>query len=129
MKYLPLLLAGFLVSCSTEEAPSNVTENLDGQALMKHHCYSCHNTQGTSNMLAPPMSRVKDHYYSEGVSRKTFIEAIVKWVENPNEETSVMPGALRKFGLMPKQNFDKQDVEAIAAYLYDSNLEQEGCNH
>lgn len=126
------LLSLTLFSCedtSKEVEATQETANLDGKELMENNCYSCHNTQGTDNMLAPPMQRVKDHYWDEETSKDEFVSAIVEWCENPTEEKSMMPGARRKFGLMPKQKFDSKEVEAIASYLFDNDLDQESCSH
>ena len=121
-----------LVSCSdsSKEVDSNdKVVQLNGKELMENNCYSCHNTQGTDNMLAPPMHRVKDHYWDDETSKEEFVTAIVEWCENPTEENSMMPGARRKFGLMPKQNFDSKEVEAIASYLFEMDIEGSGCSH
>jgi hypothetical protein len=115
-------LGATLISCDSQEHVSPEVKAEEAKTLMEQQCYSCHNTQGTDNMLAPPMFRVKDHYYSEDVSRSEFVEAIVDWVKDPKEENSVMPGARRKFGLMPKQNFKEADVRKIAEYMYDNDL-------
>ena len=115
-----------LASCENQQEDTQVnttTSNLDGKTLMENNCYSCHNTQGTDNMLAPPMQRVKDHYLDENTTKNDFIQSIVDWCENPTEEKSRMPGARNKFGLMPKQEFDSDEVRAIADYLYDNDLD------
>lgn len=128
---LPMVLLT-LFSCNNapEKAESGQeSSELDGKTLMENNCYSCHNTQGTDNMLAPPMERVKDHYWDDEISKDEFVSAIVEWCKNPTEEESLMPGARRKFGLMPKQKFDSKEVEAIASYLYDNELDQVGCSH
>lgn len=104
------------------DAFEGVDEDLDGEELMAMRCYSCHNTQGTDNMLAPPMHRVKAHYVDDETTRDEFIQAVVNWVDDPTEEKSLMPGARSKFGLMPKQAFDEKEVKAIAAYMYDNEL-------
>ena len=121
----------FLGGCqdSTVENTVKISENeTDGLALMEKNCYSCHNTQGTDNMLAPPMQRVKDHYLDENTTKDEFVSSIVEWCENPNEEDSRMPGARNKFGLMPKQEFDSKEIEIIAAYLFENDLDQ-SCSH
>lgn len=130
MKKLFLLpvLSLFFVSCSTstvepEPEPDFDIAELDGKVLMENKCFLCHNTQGTDNMLAPPMQRVKDHYLDEDVTKKEFVNAIADWCDNPTEEESLMPGARRKFGLMPKQVFDRKEVEAIASYLFENDLD------
>lgn len=80
-------------------------------------------------MLAPPMQRVRDHYWDDEISKSEFVDAIADWCENPTEEKSLMPGARRKFGLMPKQSFDRKEVEAIASYLFDEDNEESSCSH
>ena len=113
-----------LGSCqnSSDNIENESWRALDGKRLMESKCFSCHNTQGTDNMLAPPMFRVKDHYWEEGITEASFIKAISEWVKNPIEENSVMPGARRKFGLMPKQEFDEAEVKAIAKYMYNNEI-------
>ncbi len=128
---LTLLIGLLVAACSQPETtPKQLSDSseLDGKKLMEKNCFVCHNTQGTDNMLAPPMSRVKDHYWDEENSREEFVSDIVNWVENPTEENSYMPGALRKFGLMPKQAFDKKEVTAIAEYLFDNEITMESCH-
>lgn len=127
---LPLLsLTLFSCGNQTEEvAETQEISNLDGKELMENNCYSCHNTQGTDNMLAPPMQRVKDHYWDAETTKEEFVSAIVEWCENPIEENSVMPGARRKFGLMPKQEFNKKEVEAIAEYLFENDIDNSSCS-
>lgn len=128
---IPLFLLTLFSCENTAEKvePMEETSKLDGKMLMENNCFSCHNTQGTDNMLAPPMSRVKDHYWDDEITKEDFVSAIVEWCENPTEEKSVMPGARRKFGLMPKQGFDLKEVEAIASYLYETELDQGSCSH
>ena len=99
-----------------------IEEELDGGELLVLRCYSCHNTQGTDNMLAPPMHRVKEHYINKETTRGEFIHMVLNWVKDPTVEKSHMPGAREQFGLMPKQEFDTLEVKAIAGYLYDNEL-------
>lgn len=95
----------------------------DGKELMEKYCFSCHNTQGTEHMLAPPMQKVKEHYLDDDTNKEDFINAIVDWCKEPSEDKSKMPGARKKFGLMPKQNFDLEEVKIIAAYLYEHDID------
>lgn len=138
MKRLALvILSGItLVACGTDssekeekapymiadEAEPETEEHDEGHDLMVKHCYSCHNTENTGNMLAPPMRRVKDHYWDDDISEKEFVDSIVNWVKEPMEEKSIMPGARKKFGLMPKQDFDEEEVRKIATYIYNNDI-------
>lgn len=121
-------LLALLVSCNEIKTKANLVE-LNGKLLMEQKCFTCHNTQGTDNMLAPPMFRVKDHYIYDYEDKTSFVNAVVAWVENPQDSLSRMPGAKRKFGLMPKQNIPKDELKAIASYIYDWNTDNESCEH
>lgn len=92
--------------------------------LLHHRCFNCHNPNlETENRLAPPMFKIREHYYEEGkTNRKDFIHAISAYVSNPSEENSIMPGAVRKFGVMPKMIFSNEEIEDIAGYLYDNDV-------
>lgn len=125
---LPLITAACTGSADENQELTETVDNSNGKELMENNCFSCHNTQGTDNMLAPPMQRVKDHYLDENTTKDEFVTSIVEWCKNPTEENSRMPGARNKFGLMPKQEFDWDEVAAIASYLYENDLEQ-SCSH
>ena len=131
--------AVILNSCnpqSKEENTENGTENtaktetiLDNDskalALMQQNCFSCHNPEMGGERAAPPMFMVRNHYFDDETSREEFIEDIVDFVKDPTEEKSIMPGAVRNFGLMPKQHFKEEDLKLIAAYMYDNDLESD----
>lgn len=108
---------------SAEINSPETAQELDGEKLMKQRCDICHNPENSDNRLAPPMFRVKDHYIDSETSREEFITAVWEWVQEPTEEKSLMPGARRNFGIMPKQDFDEAEVKAIAAYLFDHDSE------
>lgn len=96
-----------------------------GKKLMETHCYACHNpTTSHENRLAPPMVAVKKHYKSDNTSKEEFIKSFKKWVEAPSEKLSKMPGAVRKFGIMPYAPYKAKDVELIADYIFDNDIEQ-----
>lgn len=132
------LLSFVLFSCSNDsQTVESVSSGMDGEKLMVKNCNSCHNPSEGQQRQAPPMSHVKGHYITEGMTKKEFTEAIVAWVENPNEEDSQMPGARRKFGLMPNQEFNHDELIAITQFMYDHDLDQQqsccggscSCNH
>jgi hypothetical protein len=68
------------------------------------------------------MFKVKEHYISDSINKTEFVNSVWKFVQNPSEDVSIMPGAVRNFGLMPKQDFKEEDVKAIASYLYDNDV-------
>ncbi len=125
----------FLSSCNQKKASSigenkvvqdTAYSNIDNEVyvMMKNQCFICHNAgTGRNNMIAPPMIRVKEHYMDDDISRADFIANISSWVTDPTEDKIQMPGAVDKFNIMPKMVFSVADIEAIAAYMYDNELE------
>ena len=114
-----------LLGCQRKESLSmKLTEDVQithpGKELMETYCYVCHKPEGSSDRrLAPPMEMVKNHYYQEGMTREDFITDIKNWVDKPDEEHARMFGAIRNFGLMPKQDIPEENLELIAEYLFE----------
>ncbi len=130
MKKIIILFSSlaFLASCENEEVIKEVVSNNtthEGKKLMELNCNACHSPiAGENARIAPPMIAVKKHYLENGISKDAFISSIQNWVENPSEEISKMPGAVRKFGIMPKAEYSKETVEQIADYLFTRELEK-----
>lgn len=101
------------------------TKEADARALtlMQNYCFACHTPDlNIDKRLAPPMFRIREHYYNADISRQEFVDKVVRFAMNPSEANSIMPGAIRNFGLMPKQVFKKEDLETIAAYIYEHDI-------
>ena len=111
-------------SSSITKLKTVASSEAEGKELLEKYCYSCHQVHGKGDRIAPPMVAVKNHYLDMGDTKEDFTEAILAWVENPSEERSRMPGALRKFGVMPYQPFPKDTIIKIAHYLYDNEIEK-----
>ena len=107
------------------QAPDVVQEKHPGKKLMEMQCYICHNPKtAEQNRIAPPMIAIKNHYLTKGISKEDFIKDIQNFVKNPTAENSKMPGAVKKFGLMPKQYYSDKTIREIADYLYDNDVEK-----
>lgn len=131
--FLGLLL---LVSCQkkkdnltkADEKALNIVYNpSEAQALMEKNCYLCHSPTAGENegRIAPPMAAIKARYIDkEGYDRDEFIKALYSFVENPTEDKALMYGAVRKFGVMPKQAFPDSVAMKIAAFMYDYKIEE-----
>lgn len=48
---------------------------------------------------------------------------MLSFILNPKEETAVMKGPIKRFGLMPKPAVSEEDLKKIIAYIYDNELE------
>lgn len=132
IEILAVVLIGITYGCnnrtqdqkSTSRADSLIVgKKIDTLKLMNNKCFSCHNpNMEIDNRLAPPMFKIRDHYISESITKVKFANLIWNFVKNPSEELSIMPGAVRNFSLMPKQNFKEEDVKIIASYLFDNDV-------
>ncbi|MCA0131692.1 c-type heme family protein [Winogradskyella alexanderae] len=134
MKHVILIIAVAITALSCNNSNSKNLSAFDkqleankhpGKKLMETHCYVCHSPDADhDNRIGPPMIAIKKHYINEETSKEEFIESITSWINNPNEKDAKMKGAVRRFGVMPKQAFPENAVEQIADYLFDYEIEQ-----
>jgi cytochrome c551/c552 len=139
MKYIILITSIFLfINCDdkiAEKYEASTTEskalnyedekNHPGKKLMENNCYVCHNpTASEGDRIGPPMIAIKKHYKDKNTTKEDFVNEIIEWVREPSVEKSKMPGAVRRFNLMPYQSFPEEDVRKIANYIYDYEIEQ-----
>ena len=107
----------------TDAADKKIEIENKALALMQTNCFSCHNPDMESEVrVAPPMFKIRQHYFDDQTSKEDFIREIVAFASNPTQENSIMPGAVRNFGLMPKSSFKENDLKLIAAYIYENDL-------
>ena len=113
------------VKSDSEIAAQAISQEYPGKKLMETNCYVCHNPKtAEADIIAPPMVAVKMHYISEETTKENFIEDMVAWSKKPSQETSKMPGAVKKFGLMPYQFFPENTIKQIAEYIYDNDIDE-----
>jgi mono/diheme cytochrome c family protein len=94
----------------------------EGLALFEKYCIACHQIQGPPQ-VAPPAFGVINHVKAVYPERDAFIKRIVDWVEQPNPNDVLMPGAVIRFGVMPKLDYPREDVVKIAEFLYDQRMD------
>jgi cytochrome c553 len=133
-KFITIILIATFFGCQKTEKPTYAKkldvldafqEKHPGKKLMELQCYICHNPKASENSrIAPPMIAIKEHYLTKDISKEDFIKDIQKFVKNPSVENSKMPGAVKKFGLMPKQYYSDKTIREIADYLYDNEIEK-----
>lgn len=133
--YIFIFIAVTTYNCSNSNSSEKVSEIEtkkpsqeelnEGLKLAENNCFSCHSPNASmENRLAPPMIAVKKHYIDENISFEDFKTEFMSFIDSPSEEKSKMPGAVRRFDLMPKMNFKSEDISKIAAYLYYSEIEK-----
>ena len=128
-----LLLVVVATSCkdtkkSTEGNVSQDTiaqnrQDSEGYKLMEQKCFICHfpvpDSSRKDEMIAPPMLRVQEHYKPAYPNKEDFIVAIKSWVKEPTEDKIQMPGASRKFEIMPYLPYTDEEIVLIATTLFE----------
>lgn len=129
-----LLLVLLAYSCNSNGKKGELTNFnhlsdtaiLEGKALMVNNCYICHSPSAPEmeTRIAPPMVAIKAHYLEKYPTKDAFMQAMISFLNEPNEEIAILPGAVARFGVMPKQQYPQDLAEKIAAYMYDYKIEE-----
>ncbi len=124
MKITPALLSMivFLFSQAAMASDSSIDE---GKHLYNNLCDSCHGATGGMDMSkrkAPPVAGVRLHYIGKHPEKAAFVKAITDWLAHQDASQSLMPGAIKKFNIMPPVVVGKEDAEKIALYIYQGEL-------
>ena len=128
-----LLLTAIACHQNTNTPPTAPAANLEsevlavaeGFSLMESSCFTCHSPNASlESRIAPPMEAIKKHYIQENTSLETFTKALITFIHNPSVENSKMPGAVDRFGLMPKISFSEAEIRKMAQYIYHTELEK-----
>ena len=119
---LSLTSVFFASTAVAEEASAELAQKpLPGQAETQARCLICHgDTQAGQARLAPPMVMVKRHYQS--LSQAEFEKAVLAWVKKPDAKKSKMPGAIRRFNLMPTFVIPDAEIKLIAQYIHQTDF-------
>lgn len=135
-KIITLLVLTFLFSCGKKTAkepdytkkkpPEKVTQAVHpGKKLLKKQCYICHNPSATEKgRIAPPMIAIKAHYIKENTTKEEFTKELIGFVKYPTKEKAKLFGAVKRFGVMPNQNYKEKHLKQIAEYLYDYQIDE-----
>lgn len=127
-----LVFISFVFSCNNAKKSEYVSvekkeiaQAHPGKKLMETNCYTCHSPSASeADRIGPPMIAIKKHYISSNTSKEEFINDMQAWIQNPNAEDAKMFGAVKRFGVMPKQSFPEETIKEIADYMYDNDIEQ-----
>jgi cytochrome c553 len=109
-----------------DDSTSFVYQPQEAKDLMEKHCYTCHSNTAdeVEGRIAPPFIAIKARYIDkEGYNRVEFIKAISEFVANPTDDNALLYGAVRKFGVMPKQAFPDSAAVKIAAFMFDYKVD------
>jgi cytochrome c551/c552 len=102
------------------------TKSIDlesSKALFEAKCNFCHAVkENPKDMIAPPFSHIKSKYKAVYKTKDEFINALVKFTQNPNQESALMRGALNKFAVMPKLSYSEKELNKIATFIYNNEF-------
>lgn len=99
----------------------------EGKQLFTTYCSACHGMTGGMDMsqrIAPPIIAVKMHYIETHKEQESFVKAISDWVASPDKSKTLMPGAIRRFNLMPAIPVADGDAKKIATYMFKGELDK-----
>ena len=123
------LLSLILISCNSgvknKKEEKDYTSN-EVHKMIKMNCYTCHNPNSESHdaILAPPFIAVKRRYKMEFDNKEEFVRAMSEFTYVPSIDTYLMKGAVNKFGLMPRTALSKKQLEFVAEYIWENDLEE-----
>ena len=125
--YRIVLLLIILTACSEHENPgltdNTSTNHQAGKKLMEEKCYVCHSPKiAEEQLIAPPMIAIKEAY--NFATEKEFTEKFIHFIQQPSKENALMPDAVKKYGVMPYQGYNKEDLALMASYIYNNEIEK-----
>jgi len=91
-----------------------------GSLLFHGNCVTCH--YELEDKSAPAMEHVRERYLQAFPKKEDFVSYMSEWVMHPNEERSIMQDAIAKYELMPQLAFEKDVLEDIAEYIYETDF-------
>ena len=88
--------------------------------LFYGNCTACH--MDNAKISAPKFWEIKENYKRAYPIKRDFIKAMSVWVNDPEEESSIMHQAVKQYKLMPKLYYNLNVLEEIAAYIYETDF-------
>ena len=134
MKQVFFLLVFILaISCKQQKKDDKVASQVntdfepsEAMALMNNNCYLCHSASAPmkTGRIGPPMIAIKAHYLTDYKSEYAFVNAIWEFVKEPAEDKALLKGAVKRFGVMPKQTFKEPEIRAIAKLMFNYKIDE-----
>ena len=91
-----------------------------GGLLFHGNCVTCH--YELEEKSAPSMMEVRKRYRQAFPEKKEFVKYLSEWVHHPSQEQSIMQDAIEKHELMPQLAYEKEVLEDIAEYIYETDF-------
>lgn len=91
-----------------------------GQTLFEGNCVTCH--QIDTEKSAPTIQKVVQVYKMRFSKKEDFVKNMAIWLIKPDTLTTLMPKKIQKYRLMPELGYDKDTLQIIAEYLYETYI-------
>ena len=92
--------------------------------VLAQNCISCHAAApGQAIAIAPSLQQIKAAYLKPGIGQTEFLSDMTRFLLAPSQQEARMPDAVAQYGLMPNLGMSKEQYDAVAAYLFSSDLE------
>lgn len=92
--------------------------------VLDQNCGSCHALDPSKpHTIAPSFAEIKAAYKKHSPDEEGFKNRMVGFLKSPSAEQALLQEAVQEFGIMPNLGLSTADYEAIAAYMFDTNME------
>lgn len=97
-----------------------------GLRLIPTFCNTCHGVgdRREDEMLAPPLWGVRAHYLKAYPEADVFVDSMADFIAQPDAKKSLMPKALKRYGLMSPTPLDESKLRAIAMAIHAGHVER-----
>jgi len=98
-----------------------------GSLLFHGNCITCHFE--TKAVSAPSMMEIREKYKNAFPKKEDFVEYMSNWAKEPNAETSLMDGAIKKYELMPLLGYELETLKDITTFIYETDFTKKHKGH
>ena len=112
------------INCKPKEE-AKITKKLDAKTqnqavrVLGNNCISCH---APDSKIAPSLLAIKTSYKRAFSNETEFVNTMTDFLLNPTFENSKMPKTIEKLGIMPNLGMDKEQYNAVATYLFNTDI-------
>lgn len=125
LQYVIFSLLLFMIACQPgKESPMTSDEDSSSIVLTQTQCMTCHKSQDESDALAPSLEEIHKFYNLHFNNPSKAEKHLINFVNNPTTHKAIMKDALLKYGLMPKLNYNPQELKAISSFIINTNFNQ-----
>lgn len=92
---------------------------IDGEAVYRSHCLVCHSLAPPPK-AAPPIKGLAKHYREAFASREAGVAYMKAFMKKPDASKAIChKEAIERFGLMPAMTLPDDELQAVAAWIWD----------